>query len=99
MLNLRNEAFMEKNVLWRDLYAAAMLELDHAKLGKRIQEAQAAIQAAIGEQLAAPANRSAEELQALNDATYNLLTLQRIELCIPVQASKANRSRLREATS
>jgi hypothetical protein len=88
-----------KNVLWRDLYAAAMLELDHAQLGKRIQEAQAAIQAAIGEQLAVPANRSAEELQALNDATYNLLTLQRIELCVPVQVSNANRTRLQEATS
>jgi hypothetical protein len=90
---------MEKNVLWRDLYAAAMLELDHAKLGKRIQEAQAAIQAAIEEQLAARANHSAEELQALNDATYNLLTLQRIELCVPVQVSNASRTRLQEATS
>jgi hypothetical protein len=90
---------MEKNVLWRDLYAAAMLELDHAKLGKRIQEAQAAIQTAIGEQLAAPANRSAEELQALNDATYNLLTLERLELCIPIQVINASRTGLKEATS
>jgi hypothetical protein len=90
---------METNVLWRELYAAAMLELDHAQLGKRIQEAQAAIQMAIDEQLADRNNHSGEELQALKDATHNLMTLQRIELCIPAQTNPAGGLRLTEATS
>jgi len=68
---------METSISWRNLYAAAMLELDHAHLGTRIREAQAAIQRAIDEQLAVHDNHAAEELQALTDAMHNLATLQR----------------------
>lgn len=71
---------METNVLWRDLYAAAMLELDHSQLGKRIQEAQAVVQAAIDKETALRGVSFPEELQALRDAMHNLRTLQRVEL-------------------
>ena len=90
---------MDTNVLWRDLYAAAMLELDHAQLGNRIQEAQAAIRQAIDEESAIRDGRSAEELHALTDAAHNLMTLQRVELPVAVPATEHPRLRPREATS
>ena len=90
---------MNRNVLWRDLYAAAMLELDHAQLGKRIQEALAAIQCAVDEQLEVRDSRNAEEMQALTDATHNLMTLQRVELSIVVPPIGYLRWRSKEATS
>jgi hypothetical protein len=71
---------METKALWRDQYAAAMLELDHSQLGNRIQEAQAAVQAAIDQQIALRGAAVAEELQALRDAMHNLRTLRRMEL-------------------
>ena len=71
---------METTVVWRELYAAAMLELDHSRLGKRIQEAQAVVQAAIDQETALRGVSFAEELQALRDAMHNLRTLQRVEL-------------------
>jgi len=71
---------METTVLWRDPYAAAMLELDHSRIGKRIQEAQAVVQAAIDKETALRGVGCAEELQALRDAMHNLRTLQRVEL-------------------
>jgi len=89
---------MNTNVLWRDLYAAAMLELDHARLGKRIEEALAAIQCAVNEQLEVRGSRNAEEMQALTDATHNLMTLQRVELSIVVPPTGYLRWRPKEAT-
>ena len=71
---------METTVVWRELYAAAMLELDHSRLGKRIQEAQAVVQAAIDQETPLRGVSFAEELQALRDAMHNLRTLQRVEL-------------------
>jgi hypothetical protein len=71
---------METTVLWRELYAAAMLELDHSRLAKRIQEAQAVVQAAIDQETASRGAGFAEELQALTDAMHNLRTLHRVEL-------------------
>jgi hypothetical protein len=71
---------METIVLWRDVYAAAMLELDHSRLGKRIQEAQAVVQAAIDKETALRGVSFSEELQALRDAMHNLRTLHRVEL-------------------
>jgi tellurite resistance protein len=70
---------METIVLWRGVYAAAMLELDHSRLGNRIQEAQAVVQAALDKETASR-GVSAEELQALRDAMHNLRTLHRVEL-------------------
>jgi hypothetical protein len=90
---------MKPDIPWRDLYAAAMLELDHAILGRRIQEAQQAIQQAVEEQLACRDNRAAEELQALTDATHNLQTLQRVELSIVIPAGNPVRLRTKQATS
>jgi hypothetical protein len=71
---------METTVLWRDMYAAAMLELDRSRIGKRIQEAQAVVQAALDKETASRGAGFAEELQALRDAMHNLRTLQRVEL-------------------
>jgi hypothetical protein len=71
---------METIVLWRDVYAAAMLELDHSRLAKRIQDAQAVVQAAIDKKTGLHGAGFAEELQALRDAMHNLRTLERVEL-------------------
>jgi hypothetical protein len=90
---------MQTNVLWRDLYAAAMLELDPALLGKKIQEALAAIQQEVDEQLAIRESCCAEELQALRDAKHNLQTLQRVELSIVIPSVNSFRLRPKEATS
>ncbi|MFY9842403.1 MAG: hypothetical protein WA718_12370 [Terriglobales bacterium] len=75
---------MTRNVLWRDLYAGAMLELDRARLQKRIQNAEAAIQQALADQRNADNGRDVEELQAMTDAIRNLETLRRLELSAPI---------------
>lgn len=90
---------METTVLWRDVYAAAMLELDHSRLGKRIQEAQAVVQAAIDEKKVLRGAGSAEELQALRDAMHNLRTLERVELNAASSTITTFSLQLDEATS
>lgn len=67
-----------ENVLWRDLYAAAMLELDRDHLQRRIDAAQAAILQARN-QVGELGMDSGEQLQAIDDALRNLQTLQRVE--------------------
>jgi len=74
------------NVLWRELYAAAMLELDRAQLQSRIEAAQVAIRQAMTE-LHQSGTGSREELQALADSLHNLQTLQRVELSVPTPAA------------
>ena len=59
---------------WRGAYRAALLELDPAKLAKRIEEACQAIQ--IANELAQQ-NFDAAEHQALADALANLRVLRR----------------------
>jgi hypothetical protein len=64
---------------WRDLYAAAMLELDHGRLQGRIKAAQAAIRQAMQ---GSPNNRTraaVEEVQDMAAALGNLQSLQRVE--------------------
>ena len=69
-----------KNILWQELYAAAMTELDRGQLQHRIDAARLAIQNA----MPAPLNHnnadSVGEMQAMRDALHNLQTLQWVEL-------------------
>ena len=72
---------MTQDVPWRNLYAAAMLELDPSELQRKIQAAYAAIEKRIEElELRSGSDQcSREERQAISDALHGLRTLQRIE--------------------
>ena len=80
---------MKTNISWKDLYAAAMLELDRANLPGKIESAEAAIKGALQELACDRDLRNVEEAQAMADALRNLQTLQRIE-CSPVAPSTAS---------
>jgi len=71
------------NTLWEELYAAAMVELDLAKLPGRIEKAQIAIRRALQELRGNPGSDGGagvwEQTQALIDALRNLRTLQNVE--------------------
>jgi hypothetical protein len=71
---------MTTNILWHDLYTAAMLELDYANLHDRIEAARAGIQRARKELTRNPTPGAAEEMHSMADALRNLDTLQRLEL-------------------
>ena len=71
---------MTENISWKDLYAAAMLELDYANLHDRIEAARAGIQRARKDLSRNPTPGSAEEMHSMADALRNLDTLQRVEL-------------------
>lgn len=60
---------------WRDLYRAALLEVNREQLPKVVEEARAAIQRKLHE--STDGKISADELQALQDALQNLRVLQR----------------------
>ena len=68
------------NILWHDLYAAAMLELDRDNLHDRIEAARAGIQRARKDLSRNPTPGAAEEIHSMADALRNLDTLQRLEL-------------------
>ena len=68
---------MTTNRSWQDLYAAAMLELDLARLQGKIEVAQAVIRQAM-EDLGSAREGAAEEMQAMTSALGNLQTLQRV---------------------
>jgi hypothetical protein len=70
---------VKTNILWKDLYTAAMLELDRANLPGRIEAAQAAIRQAMEERTSTDGLGAAEDRQAMTDALRNLQTLQRVE--------------------
>jgi hypothetical protein len=90
---------MEVRMEWRDRYAAAMLELDREHLGARIDEAEAAIQKAFGQQSKALSGRKpTDELQCLRDALHNLRTLRRVELNKPERIVGQVSFQLNEAT-
>jgi hypothetical protein len=74
---------VKTNTSWKDLYAAAMLELDRANLPNRIESAQAAIRQALAELGSDGGLGTVEEAQVMADALRNLQTLQRVE-CSPV---------------
>jgi|HubBroStandDraft_4_1064222.scaffolds.fasta_scaffold13645_3 hypothetical protein len=79
------------DVLWKELYQAAMLELDLGKLPGRIEAAQAAIREAVEDLAGDHSGRVREEMQALLDAQSNLRILQRAEFQTSVPV--ANRDR------
>jgi hypothetical protein len=68
---------------WKQLYAAAMLELDDTKLPERIAEARAAMLDRAEDSLA---NSSGEERRTLNDALRILRVLEEITLKRPPAA-------------
>jgi hypothetical protein len=81
MLKTVGVEFPVKNgVLWQELYAAAMLELDSTRLQGRIEAAREAIQTA-RRKLANDDRNAATvaEMRAMADALQNLQTLQRVE--------------------
>jgi Zn-dependent protease with chaperone function len=70
---------MTNSSSWRELYTAAMLELDRATLPGRIEGAQAAVLQALEELADNYTLEAGEEKQAMADALRNLRTLQRVE--------------------
>jgi hypothetical protein len=64
---------------WRDLYAAAMLELDRDRLPGKIQEAQTAINSALDQFMTGGLLCDPPERQVMADALRNLQVLQRLE--------------------
>lgn len=67
------------NDSWQELYAAAMLELDHGLLQSRIDDAQVAIRRSMEELMGTCGVGAAEEMQALSASLGNLQMLQRVE--------------------
>ena len=64
---------------WRELYRAAILELNPSKLSVHIAEAENAL-IQRGRELVQEAGDNSEEERALEDATYFLRALRRIEV-------------------
>ena len=64
---------------WRELYRDAILELDPSKLPAHIAEAENSL-IERGRELVQEAGDSSEEERALEDATYFLRALRRIEV-------------------
>ncbi len=64
---------------WRELYRYAILELDPSKLPLHIAEAEKAL-VQRGRELVRKAGDNSEEERALEDATYFLRALRRIEV-------------------
>ena len=62
---------MTENVLWQELYTAAMLELDNTSLQNKIQAAEELDNKRDGGAIA--------EMQTMDDALRSLQTLQRVE--------------------
>jgi len=65
---------LESRAAWQDVYAAALLELDHQKLAARIKEAEQAIAA---RDAVLDAARDVDEVQRMTDAMNNLSVLRR----------------------
>jgi hypothetical protein len=80
MLKTVGEEFPVMNgVLWQELYAAAMLELDSTRLHGRIEAARETIQTARRELENDRSAVAVAEMRAMADALQNLQTLQRVE--------------------
>lgn len=75
---------MADNPSWEQMYAAAMLELDHGRLQSRIDAARVAIRRPMEELMGNCAVGAGEEMQALSAALGNLQTLQRVEFRKPI---------------
>jgi hypothetical protein len=68
-----------ENVLWQELYTAAMLELDNTSLQNKIQAAEAAIWQTMEELDNKRDGGAIAEMQTMDDALRSLQTLQRVE--------------------
>jgi len=66
---------------WQREYQAALLELDHAKLGERVEAAETAIYKRL--QAMSHGSDAQAERQAIEDALANLRTLKRDRLGFP----------------
>jgi len=86
---------MTKDVSWRELYKAAILELDPVALHKRIEAAHAAIQQRILELQSNYDGTSGAEQREMVDALNSLRAVQKVEFRL---SSEPNRPR-REPTS
>jgi hypothetical protein len=76
------------DVLWQELYKAAMLELDLVKRGRRIEAAHAAIQRRKEELTKEDRGGSCQdEQQALVEALANVRALHRVEFKSSIQSS------------
>jgi hypothetical protein len=71
---MSQESLESVGAAWRDLYAAALLELDRHKLLERIKEAEQAI---ASRNASLDLARDAEESQRLSDAMKSLSVLRR----------------------
>lgn len=87
---------MTKDVLWRELYKAAILELDPALLNKRIEAAHAAIQWRTAE-LENDGN-SGEEHRDMVDALNNLRAIQKVESRLSSDSRDRGRYPISEAS-
>ena len=74
-ISFSSECMSISNHSWRDLYRAALLEVDPAQLPRVAEGAMEAIQRKLRE--SPDGEISAEERQALQDAQQNLRVLQR----------------------
>ena len=63
-----------ENINWRDLYRAALLELDQTKLAQRVSEAESVVTARANE-LFQDGDGNCEESEDLNDALHALRAL------------------------
>jgi hypothetical protein len=81
------------NDSWQELYAAAMLELDHGLLQSRIDDAQVAIRRSMEELMGTCGVGAAEEMQALSASLGNLQTLQRVEFRKPISSGSQDLNR------
>ncbi len=92
---------MTKDVLWRELYKAAILELDAVALHKRIEAAHAAIQQRILElQSNYDGTSGAEqrEMGEMVDALNNLRAVQKIEFRLSSEPRRPRREPTSEAS-
>ncbi len=78
---------MTGNILWHDLYTAAVLELDRDLLPGRIEAAQTAIQRAREELTTNRGLAAWEEMQAMAEALHTLQLLQGLEFRMSTPAS------------
>jgi hypothetical protein len=82
---------MTQETIWRKLCKAATLELDPAKLQKRIEAAYAALQQRVEELASNHDGNPVEEQRAIADALQKLRQLQEVAFRSPTQTSQQSR--------
>jgi hypothetical protein len=75
---------VRENVTWEELFKAAMIELDRARLQQRIADARAALRSRLEElQMSNDVDRLRER-HDITDALQSLQVLERTELRLPM---------------